>query len=56
MTPDDLAAFITSVRAECDAALARLDTVDPDALPPDVRDLYEQQRARWRGTTRPHRG
>ena len=27
-------------------ALSRLDAVDPAALPPDVCDLYEQQRAR----------
>ena len=47
MTPDELTAFIRNVRAECDAALARLDTVDPDALPADVRAEYEAQRQRW---------
>jgi hypothetical protein len=47
-TADELGAFVAQVRAECDDALARLDTVDPAMLPPDVCDLYDQQRARWR--------
>ena len=47
MSPQDLADFVAQVRAECDAALAPLDAVDPAMLPLDVRTLYEQQRARW---------
>lgn len=33
--------------AEAGAALARLATVDPDTLPPDLRTEYEQQCAGW---------
>ena len=47
MPADDLAAFVAQVRAECDTALARLDTVDPATLSPDVRRKYEKQRRRW---------
>jgi hypothetical protein len=34
MTGEELAAFAAQVRLECDAALARLDTVAPTLLPP----------------------
>jgi len=47
MTADDLADFLTSVRAEAAARLARLDTVDTALLPHGLRAEYEQMRSRW---------
>ncbi|MGH3427886.1 MAG: hypothetical protein ACRDQZ_10020 [Mycobacteriales bacterium] len=47
MTAADLMAFTAEVRAEGTAALARLDTVDPDALSPPLRAEYETVRAGW---------
>jgi len=48
MTAAELEAFAAEVRAECDAALGRLATVDPESLPPDLRAEYEAQRDGWR--------
>ena len=47
MTADDLRAFIVEVRAEADAARARLVTIDADALPADLRERWEQSRRGW---------
>jgi hypothetical protein len=48
MTSEELLAFAAEVRADCDAALAKLATVDPTTLPPDLRREYEEQCQRWR--------
>jgi len=37
VTPEQLSAFATEIRRECDIAPARFATVDPDALPPRLR-------------------
>ena len=47
MTAAELDAFVANVRAQATAALACLDTVDPDSLPPDLRAEYDDQRANW---------
>jgi hypothetical protein len=47
MTADELAAFIAEVRSQVEEALAQLDTVDRDALPPKLRNEYDAARARW---------
>ena len=47
MTADELRAFIVEVRAETDAALARLATVDAEALPAELRERWEQSRRGW---------
>ena len=47
MTADELDAFIADVRAQVDNALARLDTIDPDALDPALREHYEHVRRGW---------
>jgi hypothetical protein len=47
MTADGLPAFVADVRAEVDAALARLDTIDPNALEPELREHFEQVRRGW---------
>jgi hypothetical protein len=47
MTEDELRDFAAQVRAQCDAALARMATVDATALPPDLRRQFEEQRQRW---------
>jgi hypothetical protein len=47
ITAEELAAFLDEVRAECDAALARLDTVVPALLRPNLRKQYEEQRQGW---------
>jgi hypothetical protein len=47
MTADELDAFLADIRARADAALARLDTVDPDALAPDLRAEYDTVRDGW---------
>jgi hypothetical protein len=44
MTEDELRDFAAQVRAECDAALARMATVDPAGLPPDLRALTQDER------------
>jgi hypothetical protein len=44
MTADDLDGFPTYVRVEVTLALARLAEVDPDALPPDLRAMYDEHR------------
>ena len=51
MTPAELRAFVAGVRAEADAALARLATVDAQLLPPDLRAEYEQHCRGWRELT-----
>lgn len=45
--PEELRAIAAGIRAECDAALARLATVDPETLPPDLRAMYEEAARRW---------
>jgi hypothetical protein len=47
MTAADLMAFAAKVRAEATAALARLDTIDPDALSPELRPEYDLVRGNW---------
>ncbi len=47
MTATELSKFIAAVRAEATAAVAQLDTVDSDSLPPPVRAEYETVRAGW---------
>jgi hypothetical protein len=47
MTPAELVDVVADVRAEIDAALAQLDTVDRDALEPVVRAAYDQVRSGW---------
>lgn len=47
MTATDLAALLAQVRAEATAALGRLDTVDSDELPADLRAEYAQMRRGW---------
>ena len=42
MTADELRAFIVEVHAEADTALARLATVDAEALPAELRERWEQ--------------
>jgi predicted ATPase len=44
MTSANLFALLVHVRAESTAALAKLDGVDPDALPGDLRAEHEKQR------------
>jgi hypothetical protein len=43
---EDLRACAAHVRAECHAALARLDAIDPAILPPSLRAEYEEHRQR----------
>ena len=47
VTADDLHAFIVKVRAEADAALARLATVDANTLPVDLRERWEESHRGW---------
>jgi hypothetical protein len=47
MTAEELRAFVADVRAEAEAALTRLATVDPEALSPQLRQEYERVRAGW---------
>ena len=47
MTADELDGFLTYVRAEAARRLARLDTIDPDRLSPELRGAYERMRADW---------
>lgn len=47
MSIEELCTVVAAVRAEVDAALARLRTVDPETLPPDLRGHYEQIRRGW---------
>ncbi len=47
MTAEELRTFVAAARVEIDGALARLATVDPDALPPDLREHYEAVRRGW---------
>lgn len=47
MTAADLMAFAAKVRAEATAELARLDTIDPAALPPAIRAEYDTVRGGW---------
>jgi len=46
MTDAELRAFVVKARAEVDAALAELETVDPDALPLAQRAQYDEFRQR----------
>ena len=47
MAPDEFADLVADLRAEIDAGLAVLDTVERDALDPLVRALYDQVRSGW---------
>ena len=47
MTADELAAFLAEVRAECDERLAMLAAVDPQTLPPELRDEYDSALRNW---------
>jgi hypothetical protein len=49
MTADELAAFVVDVRAEVDAIVARLETVDPDrpAPAPSLRERLRALSARF---------
>ena len=47
MTAAELDAFLADVRAQADAALARLATVDADALTPTLRAEYDAVRDGW---------
>ena len=47
MTADELAAFLAEVRAECDERLAMLAAVDPQTLPPELRDEYDTALRSW---------
>jgi hypothetical protein len=44
MTADELATFVAEVRAEVDAIVARLESVEPDTLPPEARAMYDEVR------------
>lgn len=44
MTRDELIAFVAEVRTEVDAIFARLSELDPSALPPEVRAVYDDVR------------
>ena len=46
-TAAELAAFLADVRAECDERLALLAAVDPETLPPELRDEYEAALRNW---------
>ena len=47
MTAAELRAFVADIRAQADAALARLATVEPDELTPTLREEYDAVRAAW---------
>ena len=47
MSEAELAAFVADVRAQGGDALARVDTVDRDALEPALRDEYDRVRRQW---------
>jgi len=47
MTAEELAAFLTDVRVECDERLAMLAAVDPETLPPELRDEYDSALRNW---------
>jgi hypothetical protein len=47
MTEDELRAFVAAIRAQVDEALARLATIDPAELPPEVRQMYDEARRGW---------
>ena len=48
MTAAELTAYVAQVRAQAHAVIARIDAIDLDALPADVRAEYEALRAGWR--------
>ena len=48
MTPAAFRLFISEVRAEATSRLARLATIDPDELLPELRQQYHQSVAGWR--------
>lgn len=47
VTAAELMAFTAKVRAEATAALAKLDTVDPETLAPPIRAGYDTVRNGW---------
>lgn len=47
MTADELAAFAAQVRAEAEQRLAVLHAVDPETLPPELREEYAEQLEGW---------
>jgi len=47
VTETELAAFLADVRAECDERLAMLAAVDPQTLPPELRDEYDSALRSW---------
>ena len=47
MTETELAALLADVRAECDERLAKLNAVDPETLPVELRDEYEAALRNW---------
>ena len=46
--PEELLAIAAGTFAECDTALSKLPTVDPETLSPRLRALYEQTVRLWR--------
>ena len=57
MTADELSVFVAQVRAEVDALSARIAALDPTALPPPVRAIYDdirQQALELRTMTEAH--
>jgi hypothetical protein len=44
MNAEELTAFVAEVRAQVDELVARLEALDPDALPPDLRRMHADVR------------
>jgi len=47
MAIEELIAFVVGVRAEVEAALARLRAVDAETLPPDLREHFDKIQSGW---------
>jgi len=47
VTEAELAALHADVRAECDERLAMLAAVDPETLPPELREEYDTALRSW---------